>query len=86
MKPATPLPWETAVNGEEPPQWDVCGADDGDMVADLMNMPKTGEQDAAYIVHACNAYPELVAALKYMSTDREDCWEKARALLARLGE
>ena len=94
-KPATALPWETAVNGEEPPQWDVCAANGGDMVADLMNMPDTGEQDAAYIVHAANAYPRLVEALRNLK-EQVECmnaqqafgrdYDEARALLRELGE
>lgn len=52
-KPATPLPWSHFIGSNA-------------------NLLKRGEhmqqvepaQDAAYIVHACNAYPALVEALR----------------------
>ena len=51
------------------------------------------ELNAAYIVHACNAYPELVAALnecrKALNADYDaeaDAGQKAAALLAKLRE
>jgi len=48
MKPGTELPWSDLFSEVIYPQ----GGND------------TDPQDAAYIVHACNAYPKLVAALK----------------------
>ena len=56
-----------------------------------------GTEDAAYIVHACNAYPQLVAALRYCADNVAGCVEErdipstvirdnARALLRSLGE
>lgn len=65
-KPATPLPWETSTNQHQ--QWDVCAADAGDMVADLMGCDGQ-EQNAAYIAHAANAYPRLVVALQRIVND-----------------
>ena len=58
--PATPLPWQAAAGGKD--------------VYWLVNNPtepyaaKTvgehAEQDAAYIAHACNAYPTLVERIR----------------------
>lgn len=69
MKPATALPWavgrdscthnrptrfwETEIYTGTLPVADACGSSQ-----------EEAKQDAAYIVHAANAYPELVAALR----------------------
>ena len=55
-----------------------------------------GYQNAAYIVHAANAYPKLVEALRQyvdlyadLPIGKSGCgrfWEQARALLRSLGE
>jgi len=58
-KPATPLPWEAAdreVRGYGNPRGTVTMDDD------------TLPQDAAYIAHAANAYPQLIAALRDAQT------------------
>lgn len=59
--PPTPLPWyatgsiiQSAAINEDNYVCDVEGSSREDQLA-----------NAAYIVHACNAYPELVAAIKY---------------------
>ena len=43
------------------------------------------DANAAYIVHAANAYPELVAALRMALAARPMWIDNAEALLARLG-
>lgn len=89
-KPATPLPWSTG------PAIADCFPLHGRI--DAVGSVARG-RDAAYIVHACNAYPELVAALQQVAgrPRAEDDGEVtadeinelialARALLAKLGE
>ena len=81
MKPATPLPWKsmafTWILGEK---------------ADVNVYPEGIEyvEDKRYIVHACNAYPHLIAALKGCTnpnnTERLVSCVDARALLRELGE
>ena len=86
-KPATPLPWidrESYVSGDS---LIVAKMDRGSF--------ETREQDCAYIVHAANSYPELVAALSQIATQPREgdipqqvvrMQRIARALLAKLGE
>ena len=55
----------------------------------LIPEPNFARQDAAYIVHAANAYPKLVKYIKQLTDP--DCFkdvaeEEARALLRELGE
>jgi hypothetical protein len=60
-KPATPLPWIYDI--ERTPATPICTADRREWIASPFR--RVGEeQDAAYIAHACNAYPRLVAALR----------------------
>jgi hypothetical protein len=86
IKPATPLPWEI----EPSPH--------GGAILVRPGSPQSHVQlyDAAYIVAACNAYPELVAALRniiepdsdgftILSQGNKDA-QRIRALLAKLGE
>lgn len=55
VKPLSPLPWSTA----------IYGADDDIVDADSLSVAiSAGEQDAEYIVQACNAFPALYAALE----------------------
>ena len=84
MKPATPLPWQSA-------QYETFS----NIVQGQKRIGSSFKhQDAAYIVHACNAYPELVAALRdmtrYDSVSEPGAYgyaiTTARALLAKLGE
>ena len=95
MKPSTPLPW--AVNR--------CGIYDGDggllsATGDDDTAPEDQLANAAYIVHACNAYPRLVEALRngiedscpplpknHRALSDGPKWVvEARALLRELGE
>ena len=65
--PATPLPWRT----DEYIRERICaGADRDAQVAKIFTIPRGAndaqtdrarQQDAAYIVAACNAYPRLMA-------------------------
>ena len=61
QKPATPLPWRTALFKRA--DWHVVGgsepADDYQRAAICKR-----EDDSAYIAHTANAYPELVEALR----------------------
>ena len=67
-KPATALPWNVR-------QGYVSG--DSLIIARMeRGYYEDREQDAAYIAHACNAYPQLVAALRDL---------REAALLARTG-
>lgn len=95
-KPATALPWKVVpyryvVNVATSAR---IHAENNEPVVDDAN-PSLG--DAAYIAHACNAYPELVEALKAVTAfvqpslhvrnaEAMDAQDKARALLAKLGE
>ena len=66
-KPATPLPWITEY--DERGTCFLRGADlrPGNAV---MNTRRTaGKLNVAYIAHACNAYPQLVAALRALVKD-----------------
>jgi hypothetical protein len=79
VKPATPLPWDRA-----PVYPDVYY---GDPYVDM------DDADAVYIVHAANAYPKLVAALrKYVESLEHPLHRlvldgsEGRALLRELGE
>ena len=84
--PATPLPWIADThrindcNGQNIARADNQFGDNIDHV-----------QDAAYIVHAANAYPRLVEALRLcLATDGHGLSTKgelpARALLREFGE
>ena len=99
-KPATPLPWEMTRDSYAVMR--IWGADGYDVACTKGDgsIPIKGRYDnAAYIVHACNAYPELVAALRGLNvvygplassmkigSERRLLWERAFAILAKLGE
>ena len=97
IQPATPLPWSHTDEPVSNPYWSAIRLWHGSAgVAEisLHNAHGQGRANAAYIVAACNAYPELVAALRETLTDQETMrepyrneaiCERARALLARLG-
>lgn len=53
----TPGPWETSINSEE--QWDVCGENAGEMIADLLGLDNQ-EANANLIA----ASPQMLAACK----------------------
>lgn len=66
MKPSTPLPWLQDPTGDSGPEY-IGPADGPDFVTVAYK-----KQDAAYIVHACNAYPQLVDALRNLiDADRD---------------
>ncbi len=63
-KPATPLqPLPFSIGSINR----TIAAADGEYVAEVAS-----DRDGAYIVAACNAYPELVAALRYLAAQVED--------------
>jgi hypothetical protein len=75
-KPETPLPWNDIPEGKSPPR----------------NLAALDDVDHDYIVHACNAYPKLVA---YLKEQAEKCkggyyenwvWIRHTELLKELGE
>ena len=94
IKPATPLPFSANERGNTFHDYTIKDAN-GRSVCIIKS-----SINAAYIVHAGNAYPELVAALRDLvdlatvlaacSSDRahhgDDGINPARALLAKLGE
>ena len=81
--PGTPLPWRVIDDGETFYIEQVVEPD-GDIA---MSWDK---QNAAYVVHAANAYPHLVAALHAILAagdfDLHGCEELATELLRGLGE
>ena len=94
IKPAAPLPYRCDSHPEEDFA-EILSSNDGPVA-------RTTHDDAAYIVHACNAYPKLVEALRFVlnasaktaahcpdmewRTDAYRSVTEARALLARIGE
>lgn len=87
MKPSTPLPWKMMDQDFRI----VVGADDK-VTADVRALP--GFDDAAYIVHAANSYPKLVAAITKWAEARNGtavmallkAGDEMTALLRELGE
>jgi hypothetical protein len=79
-KPATSLPWLIDTDGDLQTRI-------GDKLAD---MHITRQEDAAYIVHAANAYPELIKVVKHFASMPDILsvaeHEQLTALLAKLGE
>ena len=79
VKPATPLPWTT--NNSEVIYSQERGGQKG-AVAEYGY-----QRDAAYIVHACNAYPTMVEALRLVAARKAIKPETMAAFLLReLGE
>lgn len=72
-EPATPLPW--IVNQRNR----IIAAADYRAIANCVH-GINAEQDAAYIVHACNAYPRLVEALREARNEMRETWQKSNAL------
>lgn len=63
MRKHTPTPWKAAKSpciykGREN-EWEIHWSDDGECIAEVVH----GEDDAAFIVRACNAHDELVALI-----------------------
>lgn len=88
MNPATPLPWQACNASIFTQEW----------LAVAKRIAATGtDKDAAYIVHAANLYPELVAALRDAerwlgvatignpATGPREAWERCRSMLAKCG-
>ena len=73
MKPATALPWQNDPTGDCGDEWIgrtedsyyVAVCDDDGVASERTQQDR--EQDARYIVHACNLYPELVEALEELA-------------------
>ena len=100
-KPATPLPWSISPDGRK---WIYCDATKdhiflGNAVTKTDGDDEIAVPNAAYIAHAANAYPKLVAALReYVNVvesvnnpnsfgvEVRDAGAPARALLRSLGE
>ena len=94
-KPATPLPWSAELIGlsEMGPNgvdvFDIGPCDkDGAM---RVRVATAVDDDAAYIVHACNAYPELVAALRnfigpQIGRTYSQTMKEGKDILRKLGE
>lgn len=95
MKPSIPLPWTLRDSlRAENPYWHHTALYAGERLAahlQCTNGPSMadGAQTARYVLHAVNAYPELVDALRAAI---KDAWtgsagaSKARALLRKLEE
>ena len=82
MKPGTPLPWEV---DREIVLWQA-GDDELEEVATASRLSAC-THDAAYIAHACNAYPKLVEALKRrITTPGANEYAACGKLLQDLGE
>lgn len=83
MKPATPLPWAWESVPHQVGKR-IIAIETGDTVAAII----PNRDDAIYLANAAMAYPELVAALRECVAELEDTGttQKARAILARLGE
>ena len=93
-KPATSLPWKLR------PREEGLGAIDSTTDIPVAQAFQVGtrdqdmthalrQQNAAYIVTACNAFPQLVAALRLTAAlcdENGHAGKKARALLRSLGE
>jgi len=92
MKPATELPWKVYPSDNDQMPFRIEGAQDGIWwpAAEITAVDKS-EANAAYIVHACNLYPQLVEALTeaadYMGEQNhpEETLTKARRVLAQCG-
>ena len=103
-KPATPLPWHVnavdskrgRVTGDETSAgWDKLFLNGNNNTIASVYLPA----DARFATHACNAYPELVAALRVAMDSLDDAARAPKvqhdrgaeaveiaALLAKLGE
>lgn len=77
VTPLQPLPFSTGSIDK------IISAADGETVAQVASI-----QDAAYLVHAANAYPKLVEALRIAAEQmgHGPYGMEARALLRELGE
>ena len=93
-KPATPLPWRI-LQGQDKDGVPRVASKDGGVAVLCINRymgeagpSKSEQQQAAYIVHACNSMPGLVEALLHIASGGEswkDCAEVARVALHNAG-
>jgi hypothetical protein len=60
----TPTPWHTSHIGDGEYRHEIVLDKNGGEVAEVIMRRVQGEQDATYIVKACNLYPEMVETLK----------------------
>ena len=93
-KPATPLPWRI-LHGQDKDGVPRIASKEGGIAILCVNHyrgqsgpSKSEQQNAAYIVAACNAYPKLIEMLRNVSGCYEliDAKEITQALLRSLGE
>lgn len=89
MKPATPLPWSIeniGVTDAGPNGIDVFDVGPCDSQGEMrVRVATVAGDDAAYIAHACTAYPKLVDALQQASSFGMEA-DEAEAILRELGE
>lgn len=91
-RPTTALPWKWGWNGDTCAVWGAAIVlSGGELTAHGVKRGK--EANASYIVHACNAYPRLVAALKHFCgrVERGEVYSRRtyglyKDLLRELGE
>lgn len=78
-QPATPLPW--MLNGENWYAIDKYGMNVNVGSADAHWDPTSAAPNAAYAVHAANAYPRLVAAIQehFAATEQPNTLRQANA-------
>ena len=77
---ATPGPWETLVTIDWDKYVHTVRGDDGAFLFDL-HKARNGEANAAYIVAACNAVPELIKMYREAddeAADANSAWQKVR--------
>ena len=87
-KPATPLPWSISPDGRK---WIYCDATKdhiflGNAVTKTDGEDEIAIPNAAYLVHAANAYPKLITALKRATMDETVDVGGCLKLLRELGE
>ena len=81
-QPATPLPW--TYQEEARVQFGILGSA---RLPAPHSTSKNNQADAAYIAHACNAYPRLVDFVRQVASEnRGPRGAAADALLHELGE
>lgn len=96
-KPATPLPFRiAAVSPARHPSYPIAASIEGRTVeVGRVYIAARGgsDKDAAYIAHACNAYPKLVDALQDMAAyqrlvggPENSKFKHVQTLLRELGE
>ena len=84
MKPATPLPWVYKYGNYQ--HYVNAGRLQAEGVAFMDGMSENRADDAAYIVHAANAYPLIIGLLMEQVKANPTRTESVQALLRELGE